>query len=42
VPNPVYAAEELEETAKLLILFSGRYKRLGESEVEELKRVFGG
>lgn len=40
--STVYAAEELEETAKLLMLLSWRdYSLLGQVEVEELKRVFG-
>lgn len=40
--STVYAAEELEETAKLLMLLSGRnHDLLGNAEVEELKRVFG-
>ncbi len=43
LPSAVYAAEELEETARLLLLLSGRkYQLLGEAEVGELKRVFGG
>ncbi|WP_038368591.1 3-oxo-tetronate 4-phosphate decarboxylase [Bosea sp. UNC402CLCol] len=39
--STVYAAEELEETAKLLLLLSGRnHNLLGQAEVDELKRVF--
>lgn len=40
--SAVYAVEELEETAKLVLLLSGRpHRRLGPSEIAELNRVFG-
>lgn len=40
--SAVYAAEELEETAKLLVLLSGqRFRLLSAVQVEELTRVFG-
>ena len=43
LPSAVYAAEELEETAKLIILLAGKkHNLLSETEVTELKRVFGG
>jgi 3-dehydro-4-phosphotetronate decarboxylase len=43
LPSAVYAAEELEETAKLIILLAGKkHNLLSEAEVTELKRVFGG
>ncbi len=41
--SAVSAAEELEETAKLLFLLEGRpHAGLGAAEVEELIRIFGG
>lgn len=40
--SAVFAAEELEETAKLLILLAGRPRRLLDGEqVAELRRIFG-
>jgi ribulose-5-phosphate 4-epimerase/fuculose-1-phosphate aldolase len=40
--DAVYAAEELEETAKLLLLLHGHPTRmLTEDQIAELKRVFG-
>ena len=37
----VYAAEELEETAKLVLLLAGRpHRLLGDAQVAELRRVF--
>lgn len=43
VASAVYAAEELEETAKLLVHLRGAPVRmLTEANVEELKAVFGG
>lgn len=41
--SAVYAADGLDQIAKLLILSSGRSDKFrGETEVEELKCVFGG
>lgn len=43
ITSAVYAAEELEETAKLLVLLRDAPKRmLSPENVEELKAVFGG
>jgi 3-dehydro-4-phosphotetronate decarboxylase len=43
LPSAVYAAEELEETAKLIILLAGKPQNLlSEAQVSELKQVFGG
>lgn len=43
ITSAVYAAEELEETAKLLVLLREAPKRmLSPENVEELKAVFGG
>lgn len=43
IGSAVYAAEELEETAKLLVLLRGAPTRmLSQNNVEELKTVFGG
>lgn len=43
ITSAVYAAEELEETAKLLVLLRDAPKRMLSSEnVEELKAAFGG
>lgn len=40
--SAVFAAEELEETAKLLVLLAGRpYRLLDDDRVAELRRVFG-
>ncbi len=40
--NAVYAAEELEETARLFLLLEGRdYKTLSPEQVQELKNRFG-
>jgi len=43
IASAVYAAEELEETAKLLVLLRDAQKRmLSQENVAELKAVFGG
>lgn len=43
IESAVYAAEELEETAKLLVMLRGLPTRmLSNDNVEELKAVFGG
>ncbi|MBY5774811.1 aldolase [Rhizobium leguminosarum] len=43
IESAVYAAEELEETAKLLVMLRGSPTRmLSNANVEELKAVFGG
>ncbi|MBY5774710.1 aldolase [Rhizobium leguminosarum] len=43
IESAVYAAEELEETAKLLVMLRGAPTRmLSNANVEELKAVFGG
>lgn len=43
ISSAVYAAEELEETAKLLVILRGMPTRmLSDGNVEELKTVFGG
>lgn len=40
--SAVFAAEELEETAKLLVLLAGRpYRLLDDEQVAELRQVFG-
>lgn len=40
--SAVYAAEELEETAKLVMLLRGApVRRLDATEIDELERVFG-
>lgn len=40
--STVYAAEELEETAKVVILLRGApIRRLGATQIDELKRMFG-
>ena len=40
--SAVFAAEELEETAKLLVLLAGRpHRLLDDDQVAELRRVFG-
>ena len=42
LPTAVYAAEELEETAKLLVILRGAQTRmLNAEQVEELHQVFG-
>ena len=43
ISSAVYAAEELEETAKLLVMLRGLPPRMLSNEnVAELKSVFGG
>ena len=43
LPGAVYAAEELEETAKLIILLAGKpHNLLSQAQVSELRQVFGG
>lgn len=42
LPSAVFAAEELEKTAKLVILLAGRpHRLLDDEQVAELRRVFG-